>query len=78
MTAIEEKYDCKTLVSVDKSTISTRPGESFVEDTTDDDVTKDPVPIDETELKSDEEARVKRMEGIIQFLLNLLQVTGGG
>jgi hypothetical protein len=51
LTALEEKYESITLVSVDKSTISTRPGDSFVDDTTngttDDDVTKDPVPIDE-------------------------------
>jgi hypothetical protein len=57
LTALEEKYECITLVSVDKSTISTRPGDSFVDDTTtgttDDDVTKDPVPIDEKELTSD-------------------------
>jgi hypothetical protein len=45
--------------------------------TTDDDVTKDPVPIDENKLASDEEAMVKRMEDIIQFFLDLLQVTGG-
>jgi hypothetical protein len=42
LTALEEKYECITLVSVDKSTISTRPGDSFVDDTTtgtiDDDV----------------------------------------
>jgi hypothetical protein len=45
--------------------------------TTDDDVTKDPVPIDEKELTRDEEAMVKRIEDIIQFFLDLLQVTGG-
>jgi hypothetical protein len=81
LTALEEKYDCITLVSVDRSTISTRPGDSFMDDTTngttDEDVTKDPVPIDEKELISDEEAMVKRMEDIIQFFLDLLQVTGG-
>jgi hypothetical protein len=79
--ALEEKYECITLVSVDKSTISTRPGDSFVDDTTtgttDDDVKKDPVPIDEKEMTSNEEAMVKRMEDIIQFFLDLLQVTGG-
>jgi hypothetical protein len=57
LTALEEKYECITLISVDKSTISTQPGDSFVDDTTtgttDDDVTKDPVPIDEKELTSD-------------------------
>jgi hypothetical protein len=45
--------------------------------TTDEDVTKGPVPINEKELTSDEEAMVKRMENIIQFFLDLLQVTGG-
>jgi hypothetical protein len=44
--------------------------------TTDNDATKDPVPIKEKELTSDEEAMVKRMEDIIQFFLDLLQVTG--
>jgi hypothetical protein len=81
LTALEEKYECITVVSVDKSTISTRPGESFLDDTktgtADDNVTKDPVPIDEKELTSDEEAMVKGMEDIIQFFLDLLQITGG-
>jgi hypothetical protein len=62
LTALEEKYECITLVSVDKYTISTKPGDSFVDDTTtvttDDDVTKDLVLIDEKELTSDEEAMV--------------------
>jgi hypothetical protein len=58
LTALEEKYECITLVSVDKSTISTRLDDSFVDDTMtgtkDDDVAKDPIPIDEKELTSDE------------------------
>jgi hypothetical protein len=45
--------------------------------TTDDDVTKDPVPIDEKELPSDKEEMVKRIEDIIQCFFDLLQVTGG-
>jgi hypothetical protein len=45
--------------------------------TTDGNVMKDPVPIEEKELTSDEEATVKRMEDIIQFSLDSLQVTGG-
>jgi hypothetical protein len=81
LTSLEEKYECIALVSVDKSTISTRPGDSFVDDTltgtTDDDVTKDPSLIEEKDLTSDEEAMVKRMEDIIQFFLDVLQVTGG-
>jgi hypothetical protein len=80
LTALEDKYDCITLVSVDKSTISTRLDDSFVDatmtGTTDDDVTKDPVPIDEKELTSDEEEMVKRMEDIIQFFFDLIQVMG--
>jgi hypothetical protein len=44
---------------------------------TDDDVTKDPVPIEEKELTSDEEEMVKRMEDIIPFFLDLLQVRVG-
>jgi hypothetical protein len=81
LSALEEKYECITLVSVDKSTTITRPGDSFVDDTTTgttyDDVTKDPVPIDEKELTSDEEEILKRMEDIIQFSLDLIQATGG-
>jgi hypothetical protein len=81
LTALEEKSECITLISFDKSKISTRPGDSFVDNTTtgttDDDVTKDPVPIEKKELTSDEEAMVKRIEDIIQFFLDLLQVTGG-
>jgi hypothetical protein len=37
--------------------------------TMDDDVTKEPVPIDKRELRSDEEAMVKIMEDTIQFFL---------
>jgi hypothetical protein len=45
--------------------------------TTENNVTKDSVPIEEKELTSDEEAMVKMMEDIIQFFLDLLQVLGG-
>jgi hypothetical protein len=51
LTALKEKYECITLVPVDKSTISTRQGYSFVDDTATctiyDDVMKDSVPIEE-------------------------------
>jgi hypothetical protein len=43
----------------------------------DDDVTKELVPIEKKEPMSDEEAMVKRMEDIVQFFLDLPQVTGG-
>jgi hypothetical protein len=44
---------------------------------TDDDVMKEPAPIEEKEMTSDEEAMVKRMADIIQSFLDLLQVAGG-
>jgi hypothetical protein len=79
--SLEKKYDCITLVSVDKSTTSMQPGDSFVDDTktvmTHDDVMKELVPIEKEELTSEEDAMVKRMEEIIQFFLDLLQVTCG-
>jgi hypothetical protein len=81
LTALEEKYDCITLVSVDKSTTSTRSGNSFVDDTTtrmmDINVMKELVPIENKELTSEEDEMVKIMEAIIQFFLDLLQVMGG-
>jgi hypothetical protein len=50
-------------MSVDKSTTSTRPGDSFIDDTTtgttEDDATKEPVPVKKKKLTSDEEAMVK-------------------
>jgi hypothetical protein len=33
LTALGEKFECITLVSLDKSKTSTRPGDSFVDDT---------------------------------------------
>jgi hypothetical protein len=81
LTALGETFDCITLVSVDKSKKSTRPGESFVDDTTtgvtSDDTTREPVSIKETELTADEEELVEQMQVVIQFFLDLLQVTGG-
>jgi hypothetical protein len=49
--ALDEKYDCITLVSEDKLTTSKRPVESFVDNitagTTNDEVTKEPIQIGE-------------------------------
>jgi hypothetical protein len=74
LTALEETYDCITLVSVDNSTTSKRPDDYFVDDTTTggtayDDVMKEPIPFEKKELMSDDEAMVKRMEDMIQFFL---------
>ena len=48
LTALGEEFDCISLVSVDGKTTNTRPGDSFVDDTTtgatDDNHNIDPVP----------------------------------
>jgi hypothetical protein len=81
LTALGETFDCITLVSVDNSKTSTIPGDSFLDDTTtgviSDDTNRAPVSIEETELLADEEELVEKMQVVIQFFLDLLQVTGG-
>jgi hypothetical protein len=75
-----EEFDCIQLVSIDGSSDTTRPGDSFVDDTTmgatTDDCNDDPTDNDVKELTAKEEKLVARMEDIIQFFLDLLQVTG--
>jgi hypothetical protein len=50
LTALGETFECTTLVSVDKSKTSTRPGDSFVGDTitgfASDDINREPVSIE--------------------------------
>jgi hypothetical protein len=79
--ALAEKFDCMRLVAVDGVEEHIRPGDSFVEDTTcgvtDYNVDMEPVPASVTNLTNGEEALVGQMEEIIQFFLDLLQVTGG-
>jgi hypothetical protein len=81
LAALEEKCDCIRLVAFDGLEEHIRPGYSFVDDTTcgvtDDNVDMEPVPASVTNLTDGEEALVGRMEKIIQFFLDLLQVTGG-
>jgi hypothetical protein len=81
MTALGENFDCIKLVSVDNSTANTRPGNSFVDDTTagvtSDDTARDPVLIDVTDLTADEAELINQIQVVIQFFLDLLQVTGG-
>jgi hypothetical protein len=80
-TALEEEFFCISLVSVDGTTTDTRPGESFVDGTTtgatDDNHNLEPVPSWVSGLTQEEDSLVARMEDIIQFFLDLLQVTGG-
>jgi hypothetical protein len=81
LAAIEEKFDCIQLVAVDGVEEHIRPGYSFVDDmtcgVTDDNVDMEPVPSSVTNLIDGEGEMVGRMEEIIQFFLELLQVTGG-
>jgi hypothetical protein len=56
-----------------------RPGDSFVDDTTCGvtDITADPVSSAALELVEREEALIEQIEDIMQYFLDLLQVTGG-
>jgi hypothetical protein len=69
-------------VSVENSKTNTRPGDSFIDDTatgvTSDDLAREPVPLEETDLMTDEVELIDHIQVVIQFLLDLLQVTGGG
>jgi hypothetical protein len=81
LTALSEELDCISLVSVDGTTTDTRPGDSFVDDTTtgatDDNHNLEPIPSSVRGLTQEEDSLVARMEDIIEFFLDLLQVTGG-
>jgi hypothetical protein len=81
MIALGKKFNCIKLVSVDNSTTNTRPGDSFVDDTTtgvtSEDTARDLVPIEVTDLTVDEAELIDQMQVVILFFLDLLQVTGG-
>jgi hypothetical protein len=81
MTALGEEFDCIKLVSVVNSTTNTRPGDSFIDDTTtgvaSDDTAREPVPLEVTDLTVDEVELIDQMQVVIPFFLDLLQVTGG-
>jgi hypothetical protein len=68
-------------VAIDGEEEHIRPGDSFVDDTTtgttNDDSEIEPVSHDISDLTSSEEKLIAKMEEIIQFFLDLLQVTGG-
>jgi hypothetical protein len=69
-------------VSIDGKTTEKRPGESFVDNmntgATDNNHHLEPIPSSVSEFTQEEKGLVTRMEEIIQFFLDLLQVTGGG
>jgi hypothetical protein len=81
MTALGVKFDCIKLVLVDNSMTKTRPGDSFVDDTTTGVISyntaRDPVPTEVTDLTADEDEPIDQIQVVSQFFLDLLQVTGG-
>jgi hypothetical protein len=81
LTALGDKFDCIRLISVDGVEEHVRPGDAFVDDTTtgvtNDDTTMEPLDVEVTELTLSEEDLIWKMQMIIQFFLDLLQVTGG-
>jgi hypothetical protein len=68
-------------VPVEGKTTDTHPRESFVDNTTigktDDNHYLEPIPSSVSAFIQEEEGLVARMEEIIQFFLDFLQVTGG-
>jgi hypothetical protein len=81
LTGLGEEFDCISLVSIDGITTDTRHGDSFLDYTTtgatDDNHNIEPIPSTVRGLTQEEDSLVARMEVIIQFFLDLLQVTGG-
>jgi hypothetical protein len=81
LTALGKELECISLVSVDGRITDTHPGNSFVDDTTtgatDDNHNLDLIPSTARGLTQEEDSLVARMEVIIQFFLDLLQVKGG-
>jgi hypothetical protein len=80
MTVLGEKFDCIQLVDIE-GTMHKRPSDSFLDDmttgATNDDVLSLPVDASEQILTEEEEKWVAKMETIIQFFLDCLQVTCG-
>jgi hypothetical protein len=80
--ALEENFNCIRLVAIDGVEEHIRPGDSFVDDTTcevkDDEITAEPVSSEVQKLVEAEEELIDNMEDIMQYFLDLLQVTGGG
>jgi hypothetical protein len=81
LAALGDKFDCISLISVDGVEEHVFPGDAFVDDTTtgvtNDDTTIEPVDAEVTALTLSEEELIGKMQTLIQFFLDLLQVTGG-
>jgi hypothetical protein len=76
-----DKFDWIRLIAVDGVEEHVRPGDVFVDDTTTGvtnyDTTIEPVDDEITALTISEEELIGKMQMIIHFFLDLLQVTGG-
>jgi hypothetical protein len=81
LAALGNKFTCIGLVAIDGEEEHIRLGDSFVDDntmgTTNDDSELEPVSHVKSDLSSSEETLIAKMEEIIRFFLDLLQVTGG-
>jgi hypothetical protein len=81
LTALGDKFDCIICIAVDGVEEHVRTRDAFVENTnkgvTNDDTTIEPVDVEVTDLTLSEEELIGKMQMIIQFFLDLLQVTGG-
>jgi hypothetical protein len=79
LTALGDKFDCIRLIAVDEVEEHVRPGDAFVEDTTtgvtNDDTSIEPVDAEVTALTLSEEELIWKMQTIIRFFFDLLQVT---
>jgi hypothetical protein len=80
LTALGDNFDCIRLIAVDGVDEHVRPGDAFLDDTTtgvtNDDTKIEPVGVEVTELTLSEEELIGKMQMIINFFLDLLQVTG--
>jgi hypothetical protein len=80
LAALGEKFTCIRLVAISGEEEHIRPGDSFVDNTTTGSTNNDselkPVSHDISSLTSSEETIISKMEEIIRFFLDLLQVTG--
>jgi hypothetical protein len=76
-----DKFECVRLTAVDGLEEHVHPGDAFLDVTTtgvtNDDTKMEPVDVQVTELTLSEEDLIRKMQRIIQFFLDLLQVTGG-
>jgi hypothetical protein len=79
--ALGDKFDCIRLVVVNGVEEHTRPCDSFVDDTTcgatNEDPYIEPTGVKVQQMTESEEKLVTNMQYIVQFFLDILQVTGG-